>query len=458
MAWSRELVSDHLRRQLERSASLGTRAGLQFLEEWVSTLRQLLDQMGFAIVTSNLGEVANTLERLATSYQVRLAELRAVHKQSVRLTKSTSWEELNTALAETLSDLVGEQTELTAYASSDLVRGGSSGRFTALDAPGTDVTLEELEQHGDVLKLKSPDDDSVVAVLKLKQPMEPVNRHHIEPMLDALVPSIISTAEIILLIADVQRRAHLEAELSTARIVQSTLMPPPESYVTEAMEVSAFVSTATECGGDWWNHYVFPEGRHLLVLGDVSGHGTGSAIVTAVVKGHCDALMERGVVPLDDLLERLDKVVARVGGAVSRNMSFAAILFDRNRKRVQLAFAGHPPVYVMAPSSSGRTFTAVHDRTPMLGQIQRPPGQPFRVIERPYTPGEAWFASSDGLTESASSTGELFGERRLIRLLRRLESDRGADALLSEVMTEHRTFVGDNQPDDDITVVVACPK
>jgi sigma-B regulation protein RsbU (phosphoserine phosphatase) len=73
--------------------------------------------------------------------------------------------------------------------------------------------------------------------------------------------------------------------------------------------------------------------------------------------------------------------------------------------------------------------------------------------EHQLFPADALVLYTDGVTESFNDTGEEFGEKRLIEVLRR---NRGmsSQALIASVVDEVRRFSAHEQQ-DDITLIVA---
>jgi len=47
----------------------------------------------------------------------------------------------------------------------------------------------------------------------------------------------------------------------------------------------------TQCGGDWWSFSELPDDRVMIIIGDVTGHGVGSAMITAAAKGAASTLI-----------------------------------------------------------------------------------------------------------------------------------------------------------------------
>ena len=71
-----------------------------------------------------------------------------------------------------------------------------------------------------------------------------------------------------------------------------------------------------------------------------------------------------------------------------------------------------------------------------------------------FGPGDLVAVYTDGLTEMASPSGELYGEERLIEYLcKNRESD--PEQIVASLLAEVETFSGDVPRSDDITLLVA---
>ena len=130
------------------------------------------------------------------------------------------------------------------------------------------------------------------------------------------------------------------AELDDARALQRAMLPaqPPE---VPGMEVAATVQTATEVGGDLWDHQVDGAGNLTLLLADVVGHGARAGVLVAAMKALWQRRRERG--DLDVELRRLDDGL--------RGLGLARALVGVTLARVgvgglEVATAGMPPALV----------------------------------------------------------------------------------------------------------------
>src|SRR5207248_6435076 len=84
--------------------------------------------------------------------------------------------------------------------------------------------------------------------------------------------------------------ATLEKELEVARTIQETLVPPSDLVTRPFVNLAGYFLPASQCGGDWWTVHDMPDGRVLVVIGDVTGHGVPSAMITAAAKAACDVV------------------------------------------------------------------------------------------------------------------------------------------------------------------------
>jgi sigma-B regulation protein RsbU (phosphoserine phosphatase) len=68
--------------------------------------------------------------------------------------------------------------------------------------------------------------------------------------------------------------------------------------------------------------------------------------------------------------------------------------------------------------------------------------------------GDVAVLFTDGVTEAANATGEMWEEDRLIATVRELDGQPCA-AVIAGIVAQVRRFEGDQGPSDDITLLVA---
>ncbi len=232
-------------------------------------------------------------------------------------------------------------------------------------------------------------------------------------------------------------------KLRVARELQVGLLPQ------HAPEIAGYdiagISAATDAvGGDWFDYFRLANGDWAIVIGDVSGHELGSALVMAQTRA---SLRATAVATADPgvLLTRVNEFVTHD----VRDRRFVSLLIATihpDRREVHYAAAGLTAIVV---NSSG-TVRELHSTAPVLGVTVGaiPCGESF-VME----PGDCLFLATDGWEESRSPSGELFGPRRLAEAAANA-SKQSASGLLAQLRQQLDDYRGGADAEDDLTAVV----
>lgn len=249
-------------------------------------------------------------------------------------------------------------------------------------------------------------------------------------------------------------RARLAREVELAATVQAALLPGRGAHVHGAVTVVGSWRPATRCAGDLWGVYPLGDGRTLVAIGDVTGHGVASAMVTAAAVGACEVYVRRArpAIDLRALVAALDAAVRQVGGG-ELAMTLCAAVLDPAGGEITYVSCGHPAAYVCRPGAAGIELAALVGRgNPLATGASAVP----RVAVRPLGAGDLVVWYTDGVIEAHDPSGAPYGDRRLQRLLKRLDARRLAagavhDVILASVAA-HRAGAA---PTDDETIVVA---
>lgn len=249
-------------------------------------------------------------------------------------------------------------------------------------------------------------------------------------------------------------RAALAREVELAAAVQSELLPGRGPHVIGELTVVGSWQPATRCAGDFWGLHPLGDGRVLFVIGDVTGHGVASAMVTAAAVGACEVCVRRSGRALDltELTAALDTAVRRVGGGQLAMTCFAAIV-DPAGRNITYVSCGHTSPYLCHPTDAKVELHALVGRGNLLGV-----GVPTapRVLTRSLEAGDVVVWYTDGVIEAQDPAGKPFGDRRLQQLLRRLDKSRLAPATVHDLIQAGVSAHRAGHPlADDETVVVA---
>ncbi len=260
------------------------------------------------------------------------------------------------------------------------------------------------------------------------------------------------------LMAEAAHKAALEKEVEIARAVQGALVPPSTLQRTGAAELLGYFQPATKCGGDWWMSKELADGRVLVLIGDVTGHGLPPALITAAAIGCVETLPPN--VTTEEALAHLDRAVARAnqGEAGLFMMSCFAMILDPAAETLTFCNGGHTNPYVIAHRDVGWRLASLLARGPLLGDIE--PAM-VRPVTTPLIPDDIYVLYTDGVSECYSPDGEQWGERRLQNALTRVvgqATEHGTDLSLADaramIIDALRNFAGDAEQRDDITLVL----
>ena len=248
--------------------------------------------------------------------------------------------------------------------------------------------------------------------------------------------------------AQVKReKERMEADLALARTIQQNLLPQRLPDVA-GYDVAALNIPADQTGGDYYDWQPLGDGRTVISLADVTGHGVGPALVTAACRAYVRATIgdER---PPDVVLERVNRLL-HDDLPEGRFVTFALLELDPERHRGVFLSAGHgPSFFVVGESGDVRSVEA---QGPPLAVLEDQVTESAVTFE--FSPGDLVVLFSDGLFEWTDGNGRQFGLERLRNVVR---ENRGAQAatIVSRMHEAVRTFVGSQPQADDITTIAS---
>src|SRR5439155_3911078 len=141
--------------------------------------------------------------------------------------------------------------------------------------------------------------------------------------------------------------ARLREEIRLARKIQQKLFPaaplPPAGF-----DISGASYPAEATGGDYFDYIPMRDGGLGVVIGDVSGHGFGPALLMAELRAYLRAF----------LLTRTDvgEIIGLLNHALANDAPeghFATVLLarlDPGTGSVVYSSAGHVPGYILSPT------------------------------------------------------------------------------------------------------------
>lgn len=243
--------------------------------------------------------------------------------------------------------------------------------------------------------------------------------------------------------ADSLEKARLQKDIEIARRIQHHLLSPVPKDVPGVQLALRYVA-ADKASGDTYDFVPLRDGRIAVMIGDVTGHGVGAALLTHAVQAAMRSYLEL----LDDPNEVITRINQRlVAGVETGNfMSLVLAIVDPRARTLQYVNAGHPGL-VHVHEGGTRTL----DKTGMvLGVVG---DQTYKVSPTvPLSSGDLLFLHTDGVDEAMSPSREVFGTDRLQALLGQLRSNT-AEGVLGRIEAQLREHVAGGTFEDDFTMI-----
>jgi serine phosphatase RsbU (regulator of sigma subunit) len=204
-------------------------------------------------------------------------------------------------------------------------------------------------------------------------------------------------------------------------------------------------------GGDFCYVLKLSEQRAGVFIADVMGHGSRSALVTAILATLMQNVARRTEDPgrFLELINREFHRVARVGTDPVFATAFYLVL-DTGAGVAAFATAGHPPP-IVAERSTGAVAPVMPgpDHQPALGLF---PESTYRTGTRPLRDGDLFFLFTDGAPEAEDADGQPFGTERMRELIGR-NLRRPVDDINGAIVSGIAAFAGRDSFADDLCLV-----
>jgi len=196
-----------------------------------------------------------------------------------------------------------------------------------------------------------------------------------------------------------RKQAAIEKELEHARLIQRSILPAGRAI--EGFELAWSFEPCDRVGGDVLDVLTLPDGRLMLVIADVTGHGLPAALATLSVHSIIHTAV-RTDAPLPRMMELLNVHLCDYLPA-DRFVTMACVAIDPATGDVEYLNAGHhgPTLF----DTNGRPHEwSDGDHFPLGVSTQS-----FNAMPQTLDPGQTLLLSTDGLIELPVGDGQLLG-------------------------------------------------
>jgi phosphoserine phosphatase RsbU/P len=254
-------------------------------------------------------------------------------------------------------------------------------------------------------------------------------------------------------IRDISERKRTERELRdhaeqfrVARDIQQRLFPK-SSPGYAGFDIAGASHPAEATGGDYFDYLPMLNEGLAVIVGDVTGHGVGPALLMAETRAYLRVLVGRRD-NVGEILTRANGILAEDVGSERFITLFLARL-DHKKRCLTYASAGHPPGYVLGAEGNLKK-TLPRTGVPLGMRLDT---DYVSSPEVSLDPGDIVLLTTDGVEEALAMDDSMFGIERAIDVVRAHREKSASDIVLA-LYRAVRDFSNQSPQLDDVTAIV----
>ena len=239
---------------------------------------------------------------------------------------------------------------------------------------------------------------------------------------------------------------RIERELILARTIQESALPKIFNFPGEKkFDLFAYMKTAKEVGGDFYDFFFVDRDKLALVIADVSGKGIPAALFMMRSKTAIRSLAESGASP-EEIIFRANNTLCE-GNDAEMFVTVWIGIIDLKTGVMKCANAGHEYPLIQR---HGGDFDVIKDKHSLA--IAAMPNTKAKEYEIVLEPGDRIFVYTDGVPEAVNPSLEQYGVNRAVDCLNGMKGV-SVEESIKKVADEVIAFQGDAEQFDDITML-----
>ncbi|MDM8558846.1 SpoIIE family protein phosphatase [Candidatus Parabeggiatoa sp. HSG14] len=242
---------------------------------------------------------------------------------------------------------------------------------------------------------------------------------------------------------------RMGAELEVSRQLQQMLLPKEKELTqVEGLDIAGFMEPADEVGGDYYD-VLQHDGRVLMGIGDVTGHGLESGALAIMVQSAVRALLANDETDPVRFLTALNEVIYLNVGRMEagKNLTLALV----NYQNSELRLSGQHEEMIVVRSGELELIDTVDLGFPI--GLDDNIADFISEAKVPLNQGDVVVLYTDGITEAENLEKEQYGLERLCEVVKQ-NWQRTADEIRKAVIDDVKKFIGIQKVFDDITLLV----
>lgn len=231
-------------------------------------------------------------------------------------------------------------------------------------------------------------------------------------------------------------------EMDEARKIQLSMLPQKMPKIKD-LNIAAYLSTASEVGGDYYDFFVDSENRLRIIIGDATGHGLKAGTMVTIIKTLFSTFRE-----FDDLKNMLNKMSSIIKEFQLNQLFICLSVFVYESQKFKFTSAGMPPVII---------FKKKMNLTDSITLKGMPLGVwnnfPYETAEFSLEDGDAVLLSSDGLMELFNKNDEMLGMEKIEEIFRQ-NAEKDPEEILDNFKEVIKKWTEGTEAKDDITILI----
>ena len=247
--------------------------------------------------------------------------------------------------------------------------------------------------------------------------------------------------------AETKRKLEaVEHDLKVARSIQQSLLPKEQPKIA-GFDIAGWNQPADDTGGDYFDWKTQRDGKLVVSLADVTGHGIGPALVAAI----CHAYARSSFSMDHNLTTAFEHINQSLGADLQtgRFVTFVAAVCEPDSPNLQILSAGHGPLFVYSRSED--RFIEVNPQAVPFGIL------PFFNSDPPARlrmgSGDLVVLPTDGFFEWENDQGEQFGVERMEEVIR-ASRQLAPTEIIAQLYNAVTKFSNGTKQQDDLTAVI----
>ena len=231
-------------------------------------------------------------------------------------------------------------------------------------------------------------------------------------------------------------------ELEEARQLQLSMLPK-ELPELPNLEIAAFMRTATEVGGDYYDFIVQENGVLNVAFGDATGHGLQAGTMVTLMKGFFTS--DSSKLGIKEFMNHCSKMIKEIKlGRIL--MSFSYLKFENSK--LYITSAGMPPIYYY--NKSAEVIEEIVMKGMPLGAMEN---FPYKIHEKVVKSGDIILLLTDGIPEQMNEDEEMYDYHRVKDQFIKV-AEKTPSQIIDHFIKSCDDWMGSANQADDITIMV----